>query len=476
MTIILTLIALFAILLIRVPVAFALGGLGLAMLMLGGFSPLMAPQAILSTLDGFILLAVPLFLLMSNVLLQAGVGKDLFAAVSAWVGHWPGGLAVATILSCGVFAAISGSSVATAATIGTVAIPEMINRGYNKRFVYGLLAAGGTLGILIPPSIPLIIYGFVTEESVISLFLAGIGPGIALLVLFIIFSMIYARFGGQTPEPKKSWNERWAATFKAFPAILLAVLIIAGIYGGAFTPTEAAAIGFSASLAITVPVLRLPATMLVADAVYYLVFGGQGPVIGYFIVPMLVFGLFRGFGGLTNRMNIRVTMPALDWNGIKRAAFESMATTVAVILIIAGAKVFGKAITLYRIPQDISVLISHNVDTQLGFVLVVSVVLLLMGLVFEALSMVLIMTPVLLPAAMALGIDPIWFGVYMVIMVECALITPPVGMNLYVIQSVAKTALGEVSKGVFPFILLMFFTAFLLYVWPDLALYIPFKM
>ena len=153
MTIILILASLFLLLLLGVPVAFALGGTGLGMLILGGFSPLMAPQSILSTLDGFILLAVPLFLLMSNLLLKGGVGRDLFAAVQAWVGHWPGGLAIATIISCGLFAAISGSSVATAATIGTVAIPEMINRGYDKRFVYGLLAAGGTLGILIPPSI-----------------------------------------------------------------------------------------------------------------------------------------------------------------------------------------------------------------------------------------------------------------------------------------------------------------------------------
>ncbi|MAL73966.1 MAG: C4-dicarboxylate ABC transporter permease, partial [Rhodospirillaceae bacterium] len=191
MTVLLILITLFSLLLIRVPVAFALGGLGLALLLLGGFSPLMAPQAVLSTLDGFILLAVPLFLLMSNILLKGGVGKDLFGAVHAWVGHWPGGLAVATILSCGIFAAISGSSVATAATIGTVAIPEMISRGYEKRFVYGLLAAGGTLGILIPPSIPMIVYGFVTEESVIALFLAGIGPGILLAVLFSGYTMIW---------------------------------------------------------------------------------------------------------------------------------------------------------------------------------------------------------------------------------------------------------------------------------------------
>ncbi|MEQ8285636.1 TRAP transporter large permease subunit [Thalassospira sp.] len=423
MTIILTLGAMFGLLLMRVPVAFALGGLGLAMLVLGGFSPLMAPQAVLSTLDGFILLAVPLFLLMSNILLRAGVGNDLFAAVSAWVGHWPGGLAVATILSCGVFAAISGSSVATAATIGTVAIPEMINRGYNKKFVYGLLAAGGTLGILIPPSIPMIIYGFVTEESVISLFLAGIGPGIALLVFFIIFSMIYARLGGQEREAKQGWDQRRRATLRALPAVVLAVLIISGIYSGAFTPTEAAAIGFAASLIITGPIMRV-----------------------------------------------------LTWDAFKKAVFDSMATTVAILLIIAGAKIFGKAITLYRIPQDISVMITQGIDTELGFILIVTAVLLVMGLVFEALSMVLIMTPVLLPAALVLGFDPIWFGVYMVIMVECALITPPVGLNLYVIQSVAKARLGEVASGVAPFLILMFACAALLYLWHDLALYIPFKM
>ncbi|KZM51188.1 TRAP transporter large permease [Labrenzia sp. OB1] len=423
MTVVLILVALFALLLIRVPVAFALGGLGLALLMLGGFSPLMAPQAILSTLDGFILLAVPLFLLMSNILLKGGVGRDLFAAVHAWVGHWPGGLAVATIISCGIFAAISGSSVATAATIGTVAIPEMIGRGYQRRFVYGLLAAGGTLGILIPPSIPMIVYAFVTEQSVLDLFLAGIGPGILLVVLFIAFSMIYARwFGGFTPEPAAEWPERLRATLRALPAVLLAAYVIGVIYTGAATPTEAAALGLAGALVITLAMRRL------------------------------------------------------SWTGFREAIFESMATTVAILLIVAGAKVFGKAITLYRIPQEISVFIGQNIDTQLAFILVVSVVLLIMGLVFEALSMVLIMTPVLLPAAMLLGFDPIWFGVFMVVMVECALITPPVGLNLYVIQSVAKASLTDVSRGVLPFLLIMLLSAAILYVWTDLALYIPFKL
>jgi len=422
-TVIIILASLFTLLLLRVPVAFALGFLGLAMLVLGGFSPLMAPQAILSTLDGFILLAVPLFLLMSNVLLKAGVGADLFNAVQAWVGHWPGGLAVATIISCAFFAAISGSSVATAATIGTVAIPEMIGRGYDKRFVYGLLAAGGTLGILIPPSIPMIVYGFVTEESVIALFLAGIGPGLLLVVLFILFAMFYSRFYNRTDnENRTSIDDRLRLSLRALPSLGLAVLIIGGIYSGAFTPTEAAAIGFAAAMIISVVVLR-----------------------------------------------------SLSWSGFKSAVYESMVTTTAILLIVAGAKVFGKAIALYRIPQDISMFISNNVNTPLTFILVVSVVLLLMGLVFEALSMVLIMTPVLLPGAMGLGFDPIWFGIYMVILVECALITPPVGLNLYVIQSVAKAPLGQVAQGVMPFLLLMLVTISVLYLWKDLALYIPFK-
>ena len=403
MTVIMVLGVMFALLLAGLPVAFSLGVLGLGMLVIGGFSPLMAPQAILSTLDGFILLAVPLFLLMSNILLRGGCGKDLFSAVQAWVGHWPGGLAVATIVSCGIFAAISGVSVATAATIGVVAIPEMIKRGYNKNFVYGLLAAGGTLGILIPPSLPMIVYGFVTEESVISLFLAGIGPGIFLISLFIIFSIIYSKFfGGYKPVPAASWEDRKKHSIKVLPTIMLAVLILGGIYTGVFTPTEAAAVGFSLALFLTTILLR-----------------------------------------------------SLTFDDFKKALFESMVTTAAILVIIAGAKIFGKAIALYRIPQDISMFIEATIQSKAIFMITVCLILVAMGLVFETLSMVLIMVPVLLPAAMSMGVDPIWFGIFMVIMVECALITPPVGLNLYVIQSVAKTQLGEVAKGVIPFLIMM---------------------
>jgi len=424
MTVIMVLGVMFALLLSGLPVAFSLGVLGLGMLVIGGFSPLMAPQAILSTLDGFILLAVPLFLLMSNILLRGGCGKDLFSAVQAWVGHWPGGLAVATIVSCGIFAAISGVSVATAATIGVVAIPEMIKRGYNKNFVYGLLAAGGTLGILIPPSLPMIVYGFVTEESVISLFLAGIGPGIFLISLFIIFSIIYSKFfGGYKRVPAASWEERKKYSIKVLPTLILAILILGGIYTGVFTPTEAAAVGFSLALFLTVILLR-----------------------------------------------------SLSFDDFKKALFESMVTTAAILVIIAGAKIFGKAIALYRIPQDISMFIEATIQSKAVFMITVCLILVAMGLVFETLSMVLIMVPVLLPAAMSMGVDPIWFGIFMVIMVECALITPPVGLNLYVIQSVAKTQLGEVAKGVIPFLVMMIFTVYIMYIWPDLALYIPFKL
>lgn len=424
MTVVAILLALLALLAIGVPIAFALGGLGLAMLVFGGFSPLMAPQALLSAVDSFILLAVPLFLLMGNILLKGGIGRDLFDAVQAWVGHWPGGLAVATVVSCALFSAISGSSVATAATIGTVAIPEMISRGYERRFVLGLLAAGGTLGILIPPSIPMIVYGVVTEESIVDLFLAGIGPGLLLAALFALYAMAHAAlFGGYMPTPRASWSERRRATLRALPTALLAAVVIGGLYAGAFTPTEASAVGFAGALLLAAVVLR-----------------------------------------------------RLDWPAFVAAVRESMATTVTIFLILAGAKIFSTAITLYRFPQDLSALLIQAFDTAGPFIAVVALVLLLMGCFLEALSMLVLMMPVLHPTLLPLGIDPIWFGVFFVIMIECALITPPVGLNLFVIQAVAKTNVAEVVAGVWPFILIMLATILLLWFVPGLALWIPFGL
>ena len=419
----LILLSLVTLLILRVPVAFALGVLGVFLLWLFPFPLTGVPQRLFGTMDSFELLAVPMFLLMSNILLKARIGRDLFAAVQSWVGHWPGGLGVATVLSCGLFSAISGSSVATAATIGTVAIPEMTERGYSRPFVLGLLAAGGTLGILIPPSIPLIIYGVVTETSIPTLFLAGIGPGLFLASLFIFYSMIYARFGGEfTAAPRASWAERGRTGLLALPTLFLAAAVIGSIYLGIATPSESAGVGFVLAIIMT---------------------------------------------SLMGRMNI---------DRIKEAVYDSMKTTTMIFLIIAGAKVFSYAITLYRIPQDISNLLTTNISDPMLFILAVGLVLLLIGFFLESLSMLLIMVPVLFPALATMNIDPIWFGIFFVVLIETALITPPVGMNLFIIQAVGKARLEEVVKGAWPFALMMLLTALLLLMWKDLALYIPYKL
>ncbi|MGF1651599.1 MAG: TRAP transporter large permease [Hyphomicrobiaceae bacterium] len=405
---------------IRIPVAFALGGLGMILLLAAGFSPLMVPQALQSSTQSFVLLSVPMFLMMSNILLKGGVGADLYAAVQSWVGHWPGGLAIATIISCALFAAISGSSVACAATIGTVAIPEMVRRGYPPSFVYGLLAAGGTLGILIPPSIPMIVYGFITEESITALFIAGIGPGLLLCSLFAGYSVIYALTHPEIPRAEPAPRaERWSATLRALPALSIAVFIFASIYSGAATPTEAAAIGFAFSVVVTTVILR-----------------------------------------------------TMTWQKFLDAVREAAVTTVAILLIVAAAKVFGKAIALYRIPQDVSAFIIATFVDPGSFVAFVSVVLLVMGCFLEAISMMLLMVPVLAPTLGALGIDTIWFGIFFVLMIECALITPPVGLNLYVIQSIAKASLTEVVKGAWAFVALMLLAVVLVYLFPEIVLFL----
>ena len=417
------LFALLALLVLRTPVAFTLGGLGVILLALKGLPLVAVPQRLHGSMDSFELLAVPMFLLMSNVLLKGGVGRDLYAAVQSWVGHWPGGLGVATIMSCTLFSAISGSSVATAATIGTVAIPEMSKRGYDKPFVYGMLAAGGTLGILIPPSIPLILYGVVTETSIPTLFLAGVGPGLFLATCFIVYGIVFSRVSGAYQSiPKSTWKERYLASISAFPTIALAAAIVGSIYAGIATPSESAGLGFVLALFIT------------------------------------------------------FAMGRMDFQKLKDAVEGTLRTTVMVLIIVAGAKVFSYAITLYLIPQSISSFLTTNISNPNLLILAIGIVLLIMGFFLETLSMLLIMVPVLLPAVINSGIDPIWFGIFFVILIETALITPPVGMNLFVIQAVANARLQDVAKGAMPFAIIMLLVAVLLWFWPELALYIPYEL
>jgi C4-dicarboxylate transporter DctM subunit len=423
MTVALILFLLFFILFLGVPIAFGLGTIGLGLMIFGDISPLMVPQTFYSVADNFILLAVPMFLMMSNILLKAGVGEDLFKFAQSWVGNFPGGLAIATIVSCSIFAAISGSSVATAATISTVAFPAMISRGYHRNFTLGILAAGGTLGILIPPSIPMIVYAFVVEESVLSMFLAGIGPGIVLALFFIIFSIIYVKFfNKEVVNVKSTLEEKIKYTKKGLPILLMAFIMLGGIYAGIYTPTEAGGIGFLISFIYVVAKKRLS---------------------------------FKGF---------------------IEAGLETMKTTVTIFIIIAGAKIFGKAISLYRIPQELSSFIVTNINEQGLFIFVVCITLLILGFIMETLSLILIMMPIFSISIAAMNIDLIWFGIIFTLMIECALITPPVGLNIYVLQAIGKAKMSEIAKGVIPFVLIMLFTVFVIYLFPDLALYIPFKL
>ncbi len=412
--------ALFGLLLVRTPVAITLGGLGVILLWSKGLPLVSVPQRLHGSMESFELMAVPLFLLMSNVLLKGGVGRDLFAAIQSWVGHWPGGLGVATILSCTLFAAISGSSVATAATIGTVAIPEMTKRGYSRPFVFGMLAAGGTLGILIPPSIPLILYGVIAEQSIPKLFLAGIGPGLFLALAFLLYGVFRSMFSDDFQSlPKASWAERRSSSILALPTVFLAVCIIGSIYGGIATPTESAGIGFVMALVITIAMRRM------------------------------------------------------TFKSLKEAVEASLRTSVMMMLIVAGAKLFSFAITLYLIPQSISQTLTTTFTDPSFFILAVGVVLLIMGCFLETLSMLLIMVPVLLASVINIGIDPIWFGIFFVVLIELGLITPPVGMNLFVIQAVGKARIEEVAKGAIPFAVIMLLTAVLMWFWPELVLFLP---
>ena len=423
MTTILILFFLFFILFLGVPIAITLGSISLFLMLLGDISPLMIPQTFYSVGDNFVLLSVPMFLMMSNILLKAGVGEDLFNFAQSWVGHFTGGLAVATVISCAIFAAVSGSSVATAATISTVAFPAMIQKGYHRNFTLGILAAGGTLGILIPPSIPMIVYAFVAEESVLSMFLAGIGPGIMLSIFFIIFAVFYVKFFNKEVENvRSSREERIYYTKKGLPIFAMAILMLGGLYAGIYTPTEAGGVGFMVSL---------------------------------------TYVLWK------KRLNLQSFI---------EAGLDTMKTTVTVFIIIAGAKIFGKVISLYRIPQDISSFIVTNIDERGMFIFVVCITLLILGFIMETLSLILIMMPIFAISIKAMNIDIIWFGIIFTIMIECALITPPVGLNIYVLQSIGKASMSEIGKGVIPFVIIMMLTVLVIYFFPDIALYIPFKL
>ncbi|MCF4114389.1 MULTISPECIES: TRAP transporter large permease [Dethiosulfovibrio] len=412
---------LLVVLFMGMPVAFSLGATSVLLTLIYDLPMKILSQSIFTSLEGFVLLSIPLFVLMSQVLLDGRIGDDLFEVMNAWVRHLPGGLAIATILACAFFAAITGSSAATAATIGMVAYPAMLDRGYDKKFTLGLLAAGGTLGILIPPSIPLILYGAITEESVGKLFIAGIIPGLILTAIFVVYSVIKSKNGGFTPMPKASWKERLSITARNIWGIILPILVVGGIYSGAFTPTEAAAVGLVYSLFITLVIYR-----------------------------------------------------TIKFKDIPSICMKALGTSCMIAMVIAGAILFGRVMTLLMIPQKLTELIIENNLSPMMFIIAMNFLMIILGMVLETVSIVLLTMPLVTPILMALHIDPIWYAIILTVNMTMALITPPVGMNLYVINGLRKDiTMGEIISGVLPFMLLLVFMLVVVMAFPSLSTWLP---
>jgi C4-dicarboxylate transporter DctM subunit len=416
----LLLIVLFA----GLPVAFSLGATSVLLVGLFDLPVKLIASTVFTSLDSFVVIAIPLFVLMSRILLDGKVGDDLFEVMNVWVRHLPGGLAIATILACAFFAAISGSGAATAATIGMVAYPAMIERGYQKRFILGLLACGGTLGILIPPSIPLIVFGAVTEESIGKLFIAGIIPGLVLTAVLIVYAVYRSKRGGYVPMEAASWPERFRVTRRNLWGIALPFLILGGIYTGVFTPTEAAAVGLTYSLFITLFIYR--------------------------------------------------TLGPRDLPDI---CLKAVGTSCMIALIISGALLFGRVLTLIEIPQRLTALIIDWKLSALMFVLAMNILMLFLGCILETVSIILLTVPLVAPILEALKIDPIWYAIVLTVNMEMALVTPPVGMNLYVINGLSDDInMSEVIRGVAPFIVILAAFLLLTMLFPAMSTWLPSMM
>lgn len=416
-------ILLFTLLLIGLPVAFSLGMGGVAGIFafMGGTSEALTQVPLIGyqSIDDFVLTAVPLYILMSQILLEGKVGSNLFELANKWLRHLPGGLGIATIIACAIFAAITGSSVACAVTIGAIAIPEMLKRGYDRPIVLGSVAAGGTLGILIPPSIPMILYSAITDESVGKLFMSGVVPGALLTFMFIIIMVV--RCSHLEREAAAPMSERMEELRKAFWGLLLPVLVVGGIYSGIFTPTEAASIGTIYSLVITMLVYR-----------------------------------------------------TLKLSNLPKILMDTIKTTCMIFAIMIGANLFGFVLTVLNAPQALTEAVISMTNSKWVVFLVINVLLLFLGTILESVSIIFITLPILFPLITSVGFDPIWFNVVMALNLEMALITPPVGMNLFVLQGISPDSkMTDIVKGVMPFAGAIAIEIFILCLFPELATWLP---
>jgi tripartite ATP-independent transporter DctM subunit len=421
-------LVLFGLMLLRVPVGMAMGLVGVS-----GYAYIAGPgpalkligQSSMRTVTDYTFGVIPMFMLMGAFVSVSGVSRELFRAANAFIGHMRGGLGVATVLACGGFAAICGSSVATAATFSSVAYPEMRRFGYPQSFSTGVIAAGGTLGAMLPPSTVLAVYAILTQQDIGKLFMAGIVPGLLAMVMYVITIMIIVRLRPDwLPRgEQKSWGERFHGLKDVWAPLVLFMFVIGGLYGGFFTPTEAGGVGAS----------------------------------GAFLL-----GVLRG---------------KLDRAGIREALLSATRTSAAVFTVLIGALLFGYFLTITQVPQKLTEMLTGLGVGRYGVLAMIMVMYLVLGCLMDAMAMIILTVPIIYPVILQLGFDPIWFGVIIVMTVELGLIHPPVGMNVFVIKSVVKdVSFTTIFKGVIPFVVTDLLRLVILISFPIIALWLPSKM
>ena len=371
----------------------------------------------------FELISLPLFILTGTIMQRTDAGRDLFAVTKVWAGSIPNALGVATILACGVFSAISGSSVACAATVGLVAIPLLLKDGYGERRAGGFVAGGGTLGIIIPPSIPMILYGVITETSIGQLFIAGVVPGLIMMSMFLIYVILSRPTVRAVTAASLSMRERMAITRAGIGVMMLPVVIIIAIYSGVFTPTEVGAL-----------------------SVLYV----------------------AGLGLAQGRLNL---------DKLKDAAIVATATTTMLFMLVVFGQYFAHFLTFEQLPQSIaSAIIAFSNGNGLLAVSLMILVYVVLGMFLESAAMLLISIPIFFSVAQSVGMDPIAFGIFAVVAMEIAQISPPIGVNLFTINGISKINLGTLAYGALPFLLMQIGMLYLIYFFPEMVLWLPRSM
>ncbi len=421
-------VALFTLMLLRVPVGMAMGLVGVCgYSYIAGSGPALKliGQTSMRTVTDYTFGVIPMFMLMGAFVSVSGVSRELFRAANAFIGHLRGGLGVATVLACGGFAAICGSSVATAATFSSVAYPEMRRFGYPQSFSTGVIAAGGTLGAMLPPSTVLAVYAILTQQDIGKLFMAGIIPGLLAMGMYVltIFIIVRVRPDWLPRGETTTWAERFAGLKDVWAPLLLFVFVIGGLYGGFFTPTEA---------------------------------GGVGAT-GAFLL-----GVLRG---------------KLDRAGILEALLSATRTAAAVFTVLIGALIFGYFLTITQTPQKLTGFLTQLGLGSYGVLALIMLMYLVLGCLMDAMAMIILTVPIIFPVIVQLGFDPIWFGIIIVMTVELGLIHPPVGMNVFVIKSVVHdVSFITIFKGVIPFVLTDILRLIILIAFPMIALWLPGRM